>query len=162
MTVRLITRSEDETEQWGRKLASQLREGDCLLLVGELGAGKTCFVRGIAQGLGVEERVTSPTFVLLREHRGRIALYHLDAYRLAGPEDLYQLGVEELAEGDGVLAVEWGDKVRDFFRDDYLEIEIKILGDSVRELSLIPHGDSWKTRMEALFPQLGENGAQAK
>lgn len=146
----VVTRSEEETEEWGRRLAALLRPGDCLLLVGELGAGKTCLVRGVARGLGIDERITSPTFILLREHRGRIPLYHLDAYRLEGPEDLFMLGVEELAEGEGVLAVEWGDRVRGFFRGDFLEIEMRTLGDSERELVFVPHGRSWRDRLEGL------------
>lgn len=155
----LLSGSEEETEAWGSRLAPVLEPGDCLLLVGELGAGKTCFVRGIARGLGVKERVTSPTFILLREHRGRLPLYHLDAYRLEGPGDLYMLGLDELEEAGGVLAVEWGDRVRGFFLDDFLEIRIEIRGDSERELTFIPHGAKWEERLREVFQ--GSNGGQS-
>lgn len=154
---RVVTRSEEETEDWGSRLAPFLEPGDCILLAGELGAGKTCFVRGLAWGLGVEERVTSPTFVLIREYRGRLPLYHLDAYRLEGPGDLLMLGVEELAEGEGVLVVEWGDRVRGFFRGDYLEVVMAIKGDSERELAFIPRGGGWEERLRGLFDRPRKN-----
>ena len=110
MTV--TTRSEDETAAVARQLAQSLRPGDVLLLSGNLGAGKTAFVRGLAEGLGVDPtEVSSPTFTLVHEYRGgRLTLYHVDLYRLdrAGTEDL---GLEEMGIADGVLAIEWPDRL---------------------------------------------------
>jgi tRNA threonylcarbamoyladenosine biosynthesis protein TsaE len=110
--VTQITHSEDETAALARDLASTLRRGDVLLLSGNLGAGKTAFVRGLAEGLGIDPRdVSSPTFTLVHEYRGgRLTLYHVDLYRLerAATEDL---GLEELGARDGVLAIEWPDRL---------------------------------------------------
>ena len=106
------TRSEDETASLARDLAATLRAGDVLLLSGNLGAGKTAFVRGLAEGLGIDPHdVSSPTFTLVHEYRGgRLTLYHVDLYRLerAATEDL---GLEELGARDGVLAIEWPDRL---------------------------------------------------
>ena len=106
------TRSESETAAIGRDLAVQLNAGSTVLLYGDLGAGKTAFVRGIAEGLGVDrDEVSSPTFTLVQEYRGgRLPLYHVDLYRLTDPREIEDLGLEELAE-NGVLAVEWAEKL---------------------------------------------------
>ena len=110
MTV--VTRSEAETEEAARTLAAGLRAGDILLLSGDLGAGKTAFVRGLAEGLGISAGdVSSPTFTLVHEYRGRrLTLYHADLYRLSGAatEDL---GLEEAGAADGVLAIEWPERL---------------------------------------------------
>ncbi len=145
------SRGPGETRELGGRLATVLRPGDVLLLVGELGAGKTCFVQGLARGLGVAEQVTSPTFTLLREYQGRLPLYHLDAYRLEGPGDLFDIGVEEYLEGEGVLVVEWGDRARDFFSLDHLEIGFEFAnGDDERHIRFVAHGASWEERMPEL------------
>jgi tRNA threonylcarbamoyladenosine biosynthesis protein TsaE len=107
-----VSRSEEETMAVARQLATSLSAGDVLLLAGNLGAGKTAFVRGLAQGLGIDEdEVSSPTFTLVHEYRGgRLTLYHVDLYRLdrAATDDL---GLDELGVGDGVLAIEWPDRL---------------------------------------------------
>ena len=107
-----LSHSEDETQSIARGLAAQLTPGDVLLLSGNLGAGKTAFVRGLAAGLGIDpEDVSSPTFTIVHEYKGgRLALYHVDLYRLerAATDDL---GLEEMGVGDGVLAIEWPDRL---------------------------------------------------
>jgi tRNA threonylcarbamoyladenosine biosynthesis protein TsaE len=107
----ITTHSEQETAAVGRDLASSLAAGDVVLLYGDLGAGKTAFVRGLAEGLGVERgEVSSPTFTLVQEYRGgRLALFHVDLYRLDDPREIDDLGLEEIA-ADGVMAIEWADK----------------------------------------------------
>ena len=112
MTTTLITRSEAETADAGRQLAAALHAGSVILLLGDLGAGKTAFVRGLAEGLGVSpDAVTSPTFALLQEYRhGRLPLFHADLYRLNDPREVDDLGLEEIAE-DGVLAIEWAERL---------------------------------------------------
>ncbi len=143
------TRGEGETRRLASLLSELLRPGDVVLLVGELGTGKTAFVRGLAEGLGVAERVVSPTFTIHREYRGRLPLHHLDAYRLEGDSDLLDLGVEELLEGEGVVAVEWGDRVRGFFREGYLEVELSYGGEEKeRILRLVPRGADWWERLK--------------
>jgi tRNA threonylcarbamoyladenosine biosynthesis protein TsaE len=108
---RVLTHSEEDTATLGRELAATLSAGDVLLLYGDLGAGKTAFVRGLAEGLGVDRgEVSSPTFTLIQEYRGgRLTLFHVDLYRIEDPREFDELGLDEIAE-DGVLAIEWADK----------------------------------------------------
>jgi tRNA threonylcarbamoyladenosine biosynthesis protein TsaE len=113
MTVRTVTsQSEDDTAALGRGLAPTLSAGDVVLLYGDLGAGKTAFVRGLAEGLGVDRgEVSSPTFTLIQEYRGgRLALFHVDLYRIEDPREFDELGLDEIAE-DGVLAIEWAERL---------------------------------------------------
>jgi tRNA threonylcarbamoyladenosine biosynthesis protein TsaE len=129
-----LTASAEETEAVARELAETLVAGDVLLLTGDLGAGKTTFVRGLAGGLGLDGgEVTSPTFTLVHEHRGgRLALYHADLYRLdaAGAADL---GLDEIGAGDGVLAVEWPDRLT-HVPDGALRVSIEATGDDTRRI----------------------------
>ena len=106
-----VTRSAAETEALGEELAANLAPGDLLLLAGELGAGKTTFVRGLARGLGIGAGVQSPTFQLVRVYAGRIQLAHVDLYRLEAGANLADLGLDDLLD-QGVVAVEWGDRLR--------------------------------------------------
>ena len=109
-----MSRSEDETGAVACELASGFRGGEVVLLTGELGAGKTAFVRGLARGLGGDpEEVASPTFVLLTAYPGRLTLHHADLYRLRGDGDERELGLEELPGPGGVLAVEWAERLRE-------------------------------------------------
>jgi tRNA threonylcarbamoyladenosine biosynthesis protein TsaE len=113
MSARTVTtRSEDETATLGRALAATLSAGDVLLVYGDLGAGKTAFVRGLAEGLGVSrDEVSSPTFTLIQEYRGgRLTLFHVDLYRIEDPREFDELGLDEIAE-DGVLAIEWAERL---------------------------------------------------
>ena len=107
-----VTASQAETEELAAALAAELRGGEAVLLTGELGAGKTAFVRGLARGLGIDAgQVASPTFVLLTRYDGRLTLHHADLYRLAGNGDERELGLEELPGPRGVLAVEWAERL---------------------------------------------------
>ena len=112
VTKTITTRSEEETATVGRDLGATLSAGDVLLLYGDLGAGKTAFVRGLAEGLGVHrDEVSSPTFTLIQEYRGgRLPLFHVDLYRIDDPRELDELGLDEIAV-DGVLAIEWAEKL---------------------------------------------------
>ena len=122
-SLKIITASAKETRQLAEALARCLGEGDFLALEGELGAGKTCFVQGLARGLGAPEPVTSPTFNLIHEYRGgRLPLYHFDVYRLREPKELEGLGYEEYFEGDGVCAVEWSDLIGPYLPADRLTL----------------------------------------
>lgn len=135
MTARL-TGSEDETRQLAAQLAGQLGPGAVVLLHGNLGAGKTAFVRGLAEGLGVpEDAVSSPTFTLVHEYRGgRLTLYHADLYRLAAGVSLDDLGLDELAE-DGVLAVEWPERLARPLRGA-IDVRIDIASDTQRSIAI--------------------------
>jgi tRNA threonylcarbamoyladenosine biosynthesis protein TsaE len=112
LTNTITTRSESETSTVGRELAPTLMPGSVVLLFGDLGAGKTAFVRGLAEGLGVDrDEVSSPTFTLVQEYRGgRLTLFHADLYRLSDPREIDDLGLEEIA-AEGVLAIEWAEKL---------------------------------------------------
>lgn len=131
----------DDTRAFGRRLAASLRGGDVLLLKGDLGAGKTVLAGGIAEGLGVEEQVTSPTFVLVRWYRGLMPFVHADVYRLGSSAEIEDLDLPDEAL-DGVLAVEWGDVAEQQFGDDHLLIEIVPGDDGSRTIRLVPTG-SW-------------------
>jgi len=135
--------SEEETMEFGRTLARGLRGGEMILLEGDLGLGKTVLVRGIATGLGVApEDVTSPSFTLVQEYKGgRLALYHVDLYRLDDETDVASIGLDELAAGDGVTVVEWGDKLSDRHRRHSLVIRLYDLGEGARRIELLASGD---------------------
>src|SRR5512138_2964769 len=109
----VITTAPEETERLGALLGSLARPGDYVSLIGDLGAGKTCFARGVARGVGVDPEVpiTSPTFTLMNIHQGRIPLYHFDLYRLAGDGDVDELGFGEYFSGDGLSLVEWAERL---------------------------------------------------
>jgi tRNA threonylcarbamoyladenosine biosynthesis protein TsaE len=130
-----LSKGPQETVALGRALGRVLRAGDFVALTGPLGAGKTHFVKGLADGLEVpdDEPVVSPTFVLIREYRGRLKLYHLDAYRLHGPGELLSLGLDELiAEPAAVTALEWADRVADAVPPNACWIGLEHIGRSVR------------------------------
>jgi tRNA threonylcarbamoyladenosine biosynthesis protein TsaE len=130
------SRSESETAAIGRELAQNLGANDVVLLTGDLGAGKTAFVKGLAEGLDIDAlEVSSPTFTLIQEYRGgRLTLYHIDLYRLTPPE-VDDLGLDDLISEEGVVAVEWPDRWSRPPRDA-VRVSIRATGDSVRELTI--------------------------
>ncbi len=145
MTIELRSTSEVETRAIGRRLASFLGPGDILLLAGELGAGKTAFAGGLAEGLGIEEPVISPSFMLVRRYAGGFTpLTHADVYRVESLNELDDLDLFE-ASRDGVLIVEWGNSVVSAMPVDHLSVEIEVAGPNERVLRLVPHG-AWLTR----------------
>jgi tRNA threonylcarbamoyladenosine biosynthesis protein TsaE len=132
--TRFETSSEEETAAVGERLAADLGRGDVILLFGDLGAGKTAFVRGLARGLGASpDDVTSPTFTIIQEYRGRVALYHVDLYRLE-PREVDDLGLDELVV-DGIVAIEWAERWKDSPRSAH-EVRIEDLGDNHRRLTV--------------------------
>jgi len=137
--------TEADTLAVAAKLAAILRPGDVVLLAGGLGAGKTLFTSGIAAGLGVDEQVVSPSFVLVRQYRsGFIPIVHVDVYRLGSMNEFDDLDAFELAR-DGVLVIEWGDAVESAMPPDHLRVEFSVADDETRTLRLVPHGD-WSER----------------
>ena len=133
MIDEIVTSTEEETSAAGERLAASLNAGDVVLLYGDLGAGKTAFVRGLARGLGANvDDVSSPTFTLVQEYRGRVTLYHVDLYRLDPPE-IDDLGLDELVSGDGVVAIEWADRWRGR-PDDAIEVRLEDIGDERRRI----------------------------
>lgn len=130
----VISHSPEETQAAGARLGARLRAGDVVACIGELGAGKTCFLQGLARGLGVETDVTSPTFVLVNQYRGRLAVYHVDAYRTESLTELVDLGLEEMLHGDGVTVIEWADKLLPLLPPSTITVTITGLGDQPREI----------------------------
>ncbi len=123
--VRIVLKGLKETEEFGEKLGSILKPGDIISLTGDLGAGKTTLTKSIGKGLGVEDYITSPTFTLINEYKGRINLYHFDVYRLEGSMDLYDLGFEEYIYSDGISIIEWGDKIEEALPKERINIRIE-------------------------------------
>jgi tRNA threonylcarbamoyladenosine biosynthesis protein TsaE len=152
MQIELRAPTPQDTNEIGRELAGLLRAGDAVALTGELGAGKTTFVQGVARGLGFEGSVVSPTFTLVREYRGRLTLIHVDVYRLERVQDVIDLGLDdELGEGDAVVFVEWGDAVEGLLPEGHLVIELTVPGSSEeRRIALRGTGEPWASRWERL------------
>lgn len=137
MTSEIRTESEQGTEAAGERLAESLAAGDVVLLYGDLGAGKTAFVRGLARGIGADPAdVSSPTFTIVQEYAGRLPLYHVDLYRLEEKE-VDDLGLEELVLGDGIVAIEWAERWRGR-PDDVITVRIEDAGDESRTITVIP------------------------
>ena len=133
-TETVISHSADETRAAGERLGACLEAGSVVACIGELGAGKTCFLQGLARGLGVESPVTSPTFVLINEYRGRVPVHHLDAYRTESLSEVLDLGIEELMHGDGVTVIEWADKLIPILPAQTITVTIDGLGDEPRRI----------------------------
>ncbi len=132
----IISRSESETEAAGERLARTLPDGAVVALYGDLGAGKTAFVRGMARGLGIEGRVSSPTFTIVNEYLGARELYHFDMYRLASAEELFDIGWEDYLSRGGICAVEWSENVSDAFEGDEITVRIEKTGDELRTITI--------------------------
>jgi tRNA threonylcarbamoyladenosine biosynthesis protein TsaE len=150
--IRLRSTSVKETQAVAAELAAFAREGDLVVLGGDLGAGKTAFVQGFGAALGVEEQITSPTFVLMRTYEGgRIPLVHMDVYRLEHLQEAIDLGLSEILDDGAVAIVEWGDLVAAVLPADFLEVRIEQGdGDDERHLSVRCVGPRWGARMRAI------------
>lgn len=145
------SRSSAQTCTLGRRLADRLPPATVVLLHGPLGAGKTTLVQGMAEALSIREPVSSPTFALAHEYRGgRLPLYHLDLYRLAGPDDVWEAGLAEYLEADGVTVIEWADRLGPLAPPDRLDVEIVPAGDEERTLIVEAHGDALEAALAAL------------
>ena len=148
---RAVTRSTDETLELARAVGELLRPGDVVSLVGELGAGKTVFARGVARALGVTELVVSPTFTIVREYEGRVPLVHVDVYRIDAVQELHDLGFEEVVRDDAVTIVEWGDMIDGLLPGDRLDVRLTPgAADDERVVEIEGHGRSWSARAAEL------------
>ena len=133
---------EADTRQAGYELGKRCRPGTVIALSGDLGAGKTAFVRGLAEALGCRGRVTSPTFTIVNEYPGTLPLFHFDMYRLSGSDDLFEIGWEDYLERGGVCAVEWSELIPDAFPPDTVRVAIVKTGGDTREITItFPGGE---------------------
>jgi tRNA threonylcarbamoyladenosine biosynthesis protein TsaE len=149
--ARTVTRSADETLALAGAVGNMLRPGDVILIVGELGAGKTVFARGVARALGVAEPVVSPSFTIVREYYGRVPLVHVDVYRIDTIQELHDLGFEEVVREDAVTLVEWGDVIDALLPRERLDVLLDPgTTDDERIIELEGHGPSWDERAPEL------------
>jgi tRNA threonylcarbamoyladenosine biosynthesis protein TsaE len=149
--IHTVTNSVDETRELAEAIAALARAGDVVVLAGDLGAGKTAFVQGFGRGLGVTERITSPTFTLVHVYEGRLPIHHLDVYRLDQLSEALDLGLPEMLDEGGVVLVEWGDAITPVLPHDLLEVHLSFgEDDDARSLAVRTVGPRWAARAEAL------------
>ena len=140
----ITSNSPEETQEFGARLGELALPGDIFLLVGKLGAGKTCLTQGIARGLGIREYAASPSFVVVRELYGRLPLYHMDFYRLDNLEEIADLGLDDYFYGKGVSVVEWAEKGLSLLPPEHLLIEMSYVSDTGRRLKLKAIGKHYR------------------
>ncbi|MCC8169078.1 MAG: tRNA (adenosine(37)-N6)-threonylcarbamoyltransferase complex ATPase subunit type 1 TsaE [Oscillospiraceae bacterium] len=138
-----ISNNVEETKRIAAGFAKELKSGDVLCMYGNLGAGKTAFVQGLARGLGIDEPITSPTFTIVNEYQGDMPLYHFDVYRIGDSEEMYEIGYEEYVYGDGISVIEWAELIEDILPESRYSVTIikddtnddyrKIIIEKVRE-----------------------------
>ena len=143
-SLKLISRSPEQTQQLGVKIGGLAQPGDTFFLVGGLGTGKTCLTQGIAWGLDIKEYALSPSFVIMRELHGRLPLYHIDLYRLDRIEEITDLGLDDYLYGNGVCVVEWAEKGLSALPTEHLMIQISYLSDTGRSFQLKPSGKRYR------------------
>lgn len=149
MEYKVTTRSEKETIELAQNFESEKFPNMIICLDGELGSGKTVFTKGIANALGIQESITSPTFNIIKEYDGELPLYHMDVYRLDGNTDGY--GIEEYFHKGGVVVIEWADTIKDILPKEYLHIKFKVADENKRVLILTPYGKQYEELCEAVL-----------
>ena len=148
MKITVYTHSPEDTRELGIKIGRLCQAADVIALDGDLGAGKTCLIQGLAEGLGVSKKsyVRSPTFTILNVHNGRVPLYHFDLYRLSSLDELEEIGYREYLYGEGVSAVEWASNVEGAIPEECLRIAIKRIGEEEREIEITSRGAKYEGR----------------
>ncbi|HZQ05179.1 MAG TPA: tRNA (adenosine(37)-N6)-threonylcarbamoyltransferase complex ATPase subunit type 1 TsaE [Anaerolineae bacterium] len=155
-TLEIISESVEQTQALGARLGTLARSGDVIALQGELGAGKTNFVQGLARGLGITEDVNSPTFILANEYlSGRLPLYHIDVYRIENAEEAEGFGLDDYLNGEGVTVIEWADRIRDALPHDVLWIELEYVDEQQRRICITPLGTRANTLLDELSDAAG-------
>lgn len=133
---KITTSSQEQTKRLGDKLARRLHPGSLVALIGPLGSGKTTLIKGICKGLGIKELVRSPCFVIMAQYPGKLQVYHFDLFRLKNPEELFSIGYEEYFYGDGICLVEWAEKAKGFLPEDRIDVFLRIVSESKREIQI--------------------------
>lgn len=149
MEYKITTRNEFETIELAQNFESEKFPNMIICLDGELGSGKTVFTKGIANALGINESITSPTYTIIKEYDGELPLYHMDVYRLNG--NIEGLGLEEYFTKGGVVVIEWADTIKDILPEERLEIQFKVVDENKRVLILTPHGKKYEDLCEAVL-----------
>ncbi len=151
----LYSNSVAQTQKIGAALSKQLEANDVLILLGDMGAGKSEFTRGLARGLGVTGYVTSPTFTVMQLHdTGRLPLYHFDWYRLESAEELYELSMDEYLHNGGVAVIEWPSRAEEVLPESYLQVSLEPVGDDERRITFTPVGDFRPIDEDAILAEL--------
>lgn len=153
--LKLLSRSPEETQAIGKDIGKLAEMGDLYLLIGNLGAGKTCLTQGVAWGLDVKGFISSPSFVILREYHGRLPLYHVDLYRMQSIKEIRELGLDDYLYGKGVSLVEWANRGWDY-PGDYMCIEMKIISQTERLMSFSFQGERYSAIVERLRESFGD------
>lgn len=149
MEYKFVSHSENETLELAQNFESEKFPNMIICLDGELGSGKTMFVKGIANALGISESITSPTFTIVKEYDGELPLYHFDVYRLDGNID--GIGIEEYFKKNGVVVIEWANTIKDVLPEERLEIKFKVVGENKRVLVITPYGTMYEELCEAVL-----------
>lgn len=139
----------------GRRIGEALGQGDLIALFGELGAGKTCLTQGIATGLDIKGNVSSPSFVIIKEYRGRLPLYHIDFFRLQTVKEIESTGYDEYICGEGVTIIEWAEKIEDILPEKYFRIELIISGKNKRRILFKPVGEDYERIAREVYENSG-------
>jgi len=149
----IVCRSAAQTRALGKKLGRMVRGGEIVGLTGDLGSGKTCFVRGVAEGAGVgkEAWIRSPTFTLINEYDGRVPVYHVDLYRIGGAQELEELNLREYLYGDGVSLIEWFERMPPGEVDEWLGIHFEHGGENERSVTIEAHGGRYGEFLQGLM-----------
>jgi len=146
----IISTSEQETLNLAEKIAKLIEPGNVISISGELGTGKTCFVKGLAKGMGISQIITSPSFIILKIYHNKIPLYHFDVYRLDKLFQLEDIGFNQFQYGDGVTVIEWGNKMKELLSFDHLQVNFYYYENKKRKIKFIPHGQSWVKKIKNL------------
>lgn len=150
--MKITINSIEDTERLAQAIATLVTRGDVLLLHGDLGAGKTTFSQFFGKALGIEQKITSPTFNIIKSYEGKLPFHHMDCYRLEGAED--DLGFDEYFYGDGVTIVEWPEMIEEFLPEDYIELNLKYIEDSKREIEIQAMGSRGNRLKEQIIDEV--------
>ncbi|MFH1655458.1 MAG: tRNA (adenosine(37)-N6)-threonylcarbamoyltransferase complex ATPase subunit type 1 TsaE [Candidatus Omnitrophota bacterium] len=149
--MQIITKNAQQTINFGKRIAKLFKKGDVIALFGNLGAGKTTLVKGIAKGFGLSQNsVNSPSFVLLKAYKGKMPLYHFDFYRIKNPDEAHNIGLEEFLFSDGVSVIEWAERIRKFLPEECLHIEFKFINENQRKIKLTGKNKYYKDLIKRL------------
>jgi tRNA threonylcarbamoyladenosine biosynthesis protein TsaE len=155
--MEILSSSVNQTLKFGKKIASNLRGGEIILLAGTLGVGKTVLAKGIAQGLGIDkDEVVSPTFVLLRLYQGKHLLQHFDFYRIKTPQEIMTLGYQDYLYSGGVSVIEWPERLKFLLPKEFLQIKLTLMGQKHRKLKLNACGIKYKKLLEKIDEDLSD------